>query len=119
MPHKKLKGEPKLVRTIEKRKSKVYSMTKNSSLVDCQPYIDNQEMDRSCSINDPEFLARNLDLTLKKSQTISYERRQTISPKCKGPRINYNLKLLIKSRRPSSISATKNYQDLVNVIRRM
>ena len=110
MPHKKLKGEPNFIRAIEKRKSKVVSMSRNSSLIDCQSYIENQEMEKSYSIHNPEFLARNLEQTLKKSQTISYERRQTISPKCKGPRINYNLKLLIKNRRPTSISVTKNYQ---------
>ena len=70
--------------------------------------------------NNPEALSRNLEQTLKKSQTISYEKsRQSISPKCKGPRINFNLRLLIKNRRPSTLSHAKEYGQLLKAVRVM
>ena len=40
IPHLKLKEEPKMVRAIEKRRSKVSCISKNSSLLEYQSYVD-------------------------------------------------------------------------------
>ena len=111
-----MKEEPKLVRSIEKRRSRLLDIHKNSSLLDYQSYVEKQ-MERS-ELRNPELINSDITSGNRKSQTISFERsRNVMSPKKLSPHININLQMIIKKRRSSARNFSKEGKELLFSVR--